>query len=108
MNLVDTFYYSQSFNQNDSEALDLAKRKALSTVIPRIIENELTDKQSVCFRFKYINNMTQTEIAKKLGISQPTVSRHINSARDILNDELKYCYAATEMALTELERSYLY
>ena len=107
MDFIDLFYYSRDFDRSDTACNASAKRKAFSVVLPKMIENKLTDKQSVCFRFKYLNNMTQCEIAERLGISQPTVSRHINAAKDILNDSLKYCYVACEMAIREVEQNYL-
>ena len=55
---------------------------------------------------KYINNMSQCEIADKLGISQSSVSRHISAGKDAINNKLQYCYAALTKALYEYEKSY--
>ena len=68
------------------------------------MENELTERQSVCLRYKYISGKSQQEIAKTLKLSQPTVSRHISAAKDIVNNNLKYCYAALSAALNEYDR----
>ena len=46
--------------------------------------------------------MNQYEIAKKLNLSQPTVSKHIKVGRDVVNDNLKYCL----IALSRAERDY--
>lgn len=65
--------------------------KAMSKVLPLIIKNELTDRQSICLRLFYVHNKSQLEIAKELKLSQPTVSRHINAAKDIVTKYLNYC-----------------
>lgn len=53
---------------------------------------------------KYINGKTQKEIANLMKLSQPTVSRHINAAKEILNNSLKYCYIALEKGIDEYEK----
>lgn len=101
--------FTESFFNDDYSAMDgfdreKAKQKALEAVVPLIIDNELSQKQSICLRYKYINNKNQTEIAKILKLSQPTVSRHISAAKDIMNNSLKYCYIALSTAIDEYER----
>lgn len=65
--------------------------KAMSKVLPLIIKNELTERQSICLRLFYVHNKSQLEIAKELKLSQPTVSRHISTAKDIVAKYLNYC-----------------
>lgn len=65
--------------------------KAMSKVLPLIIKNELTEKQSLCLRLFYVHNKTQLQIAKELKLSQPTVSRHISTAKEIVKKHLNYC-----------------
>lgn len=72
--------------------------KAMSDVLPIIIEKELTKMQSLCLRLFYVNGKTQTEIARQLHLSQPTVSRHIASAKKITNNRLAYCYYTVKKA----------
>lgn len=81
-----------------------AVRKAISLILPLILENELTERQSVCFKYRYLSGKNQQEIASILKLSQPTVSRHISAAKDIVNNKLKYCYAALSAALDEYDR----
>ena len=69
-----------------------------------IMKNELTQRQNMCLRYKYINHKTQSEIADILKLSQPTVSRHISTAKDIVNKNLKYCYVALSKCLDEYDR----
>lgn len=72
--------------------------KAVSQALPLIVKNELTQKQSLCLRLFYIHNKSQVEIARELKLSQPTVSRHIKSAREITNRFLNYCYYSVSKA----------
>jgi len=106
MDFLDLYYYSHTFDDKDSADFDTAKRKAFALVLPKIIESDLTQMQRICIQMKYVNNLSQCEIAKKLGITQPSVSRHIASGKRIINDKLKYCYIALTKALYEYEKSY--
>ena len=103
MDFIENYYYSGDY---DSIGFDRERacRKAVSAVLPLIMKNELTERQYICLKYKYVSGKDQKEIAKLLSVSQPTVSRHINAAKDIVNNELKYCYAAVSTALTEYDR----
>ncbi len=72
--------------------------KAVSKVLPLIIKNELTERQSLCLRLFYVHGKNQTEIANRLKLSQPTVSRHIKTAKSITNKCLSYCIYAVKQA----------
>ena len=65
--------------------------RAISRVLPIIIENELTPRQKACLKMFYVNGKSQIEIARELKLSQPTVCKHIKTARDITNKFLTYC-----------------
>lgn len=67
-------------------------RAAFMKVLPLIIKNELTEKQRRSFEEKHLNNRTETEIAKLLNLTQPTISWHITSAKQKINNYLLYCY----------------
>ena len=86
-------YMSDKNVNNDSYESDGQRimLKAMSKVLPLIIKNELTDRQSICLRLFYVHNKSQLEIAKELKLSQPTVSRHISTAKDIVAKHLNYC-----------------
>lgn len=103
VDFVSNYYYNIGDKYSDEDK-SRAKQKAVGTVLPLIMENELTKKQSVCLRYKYINGKTQKEIANLMKLSQPTVSRHINAAKEILNNSLKYCYIALEKGIDEYEK----
>ncbi|MGN0457739.1 MAG: sigma factor-like helix-turn-helix DNA-binding protein [Eubacterium sp.] len=103
IDFVDSFYY-KDYSALDGYDREKAKQKAFSVIVPLIMKNELTPKQSACLQYKYINHKTQAQIAELLKISQPTVSRHINTAKDIMNHSLQYCYIALSKAIDEYEK----
>lgn len=91
-------YMSQNNTVDDEIDEQKIMLKAISTVLPLIIKNELTQKQSLCLRLFYVHKKSQLEIARELKLSQPTVSRHISTARDITNKYLAYCYYSVSKA----------
>lgn len=104
IDFIDTFYCEQTPAYNEGYDKERAKQKAFSLVLPLIMQNELTQKQNICLRYKYINNKSQSEIAEILKLSQPTVSRHISTAKNIVNNNLKYCYMALSKGLDEYDK----
>lgn len=72
--------------------------KSISKALPLIIKNELTERQSLCLRLFYVFGKSQVEIARELKLSQPTVSRHIKTAKDIVNKFLSYCFYSVKQA----------
>lgn len=103
IDFMDSFY-TADYSKIDGYDKEKAKQKALQTIMPLIMDNELTEKQSICLRYKYQNDKSQAEIASLLKLSQPTVSRHISTAKDTMNNSLKYCYIAVSAAIDEYER----
>lgn len=96
---IESFYYSDNdlvgCEDIDSQAIS---RRAISSVLPLIIKNDLTERQRSCLKLKYVDNLRQEEIAKQLGLSQPTVCRHISIAKSIVNNRLSYCLVALNRA----------
>lgn len=92
-------YYADKNVSNDSEIdTQVICKAAIKTVLPIILENELTERQRECLKMKYVQNLNQIEIAHRLHVSQPTVCRHITLAKDIVNNRLAYCLAALKKA----------
>lgn len=104
IDFIDGYYYNNAYDNDEGFDREKAKRTAFSAVLPLIMENELSQKQSICLKYRYINNKSQSEIAEMLKLSQPTVSRHINSAKEIVNSNLKYCYIALLKGFEEYDR----
>ena len=73
-------------------------RQAIKEVLPIIINRDLTERQRECIEKRYYECKTQSEIAEELMLSQPTVSRHIKTAQEIIKNRLCYCDAALEYA----------
>lgn len=92
--------YMSDCNEYENDGFDEQRIliKSLSSTLPMIIKNELTPKQSLCLRLFYVHKKSQVEIARQLRLSQPTVSRHINTAKDITNKYLSYCFYSVSKA----------
>ena len=56
-------------------------RRALLTVLPMVLEQELSPRRRTCLRAFYVDGKSQTEIARRLGLSQATVSYHIHASK---------------------------
>lgn len=100
ISFVDSYMRDMNnYNIDDSE-LDEQKIliKSITGVLPKILEYELTEKQRLCIKLFYLQGKSQTEIARQLRLSQPTVSRHINSAKTILNKFIGYCFYSVKKA----------
>lgn len=87
--------YSFEAEEPDEQQILIA---ALLKVLPKIVENELTQKQRICFEMFYKRKLNQNEIAQLLHLSQPTVSRHIKSACAIVKKIISYCYLSVDSA----------
>ena len=73
-------------------------RRALLAVLPMVLEQELSPRQRTCLRAFYVDGKSQTEIARRLGLSQATVSYHIHAAKAAANRLLHYCQIAVAKA----------
>ncbi len=73
-------------------------KQAIKQVLPIIIEQDLTERQRICIEKRFYEGKTQHEIADELLLSQPTVSRHIKTAQEVIRNRLYYCNAALERA----------
>lgn len=99
MDLMDDIFFGFSYDKTEGYDREKARQRALKTVLPLIMERELTERQRVCLKYKYISGKSQEEIAYELHLSQPTVSRHINAGKEIVNNTLRYCYFSISSAL---------
>lgn len=98
IDFVDTYMTDSNRFEEDGYDEQRILVKSISSVLPLIIENELTPRQSLCLRLFYVHGKSQTEIARQLKLSQPTVSRHIASAKAITNKCLSYCFYSVKKA----------
>ena len=99
VDFIEDIYCESFLDNTNGFDRERAKRFALKKVLPLIIDRELTERQRVCLNYKYVSNKSQQEIAQLLKLSQPTVSRHINAAKEIVNNKLQYCVYSLLAAL---------
>lgn len=69
------------FDEKGYESIEIAE------ILKKVI-SELTDKNKIIFRERYLNNKSQSEIAKELGVSQMTISRAEKNMIEKFNKEL--------------------
>ena len=74
--------YDGETNQKQIECMKSALLKAIKT--------ELTEKQQYILTEYYFENRSMTDIAKELGITKSTVSRHISRSKERLKTSLRY------------------
>ncbi|MCM1286311.1 MAG: hypothetical protein NC213_08775 [Acetobacter sp.] len=97
VDLIDAYISTDGgFDALDSFDEQKIMLSAMKTVFPIIIEKELTSKQNICLKLYCIHHKSQKEIAEQLKLSQPTVCRHIQTAKEIINKYLNYCYFAVK------------
>ena len=64
----------------DNGAPDL-ERKRMVAVLKNIVRFELTDRQRDCVELVYFGGMKMAAAADELGITVPTLSKHLKKAR---------------------------
>ncbi len=82
--------WQSSVNESIDEYM-LRRRKAeLNELVKKVINNELSDYDKIIVQLRWYENLTPTEIAKKLGIDRSTVSRHLEKINSTIYEKLKY------------------
>lgn len=76
------------------------RKKLCFRTIDKLINLYFTKRQKTIYELKYVYSMSQVEIADKLKISQPTVSRHLKS----INRKLCIFDDIINILLAELEK----
>lgn len=79
--------YSAHYQKTD-ELLDLIDE--LNERIKDIIDNRLTDRQREVMTLLYYNGLTQTEVALRLGLCQPTIHKTTAGNLDYKNGGKRY------------------
>ncbi len=70
--------YAQSLTaQRSSNRKDIERMKK---VVLSVMAQNLTERQSMCLRMYYFDNLNMTKIGHTLGLNPSTVSRHIHAA----------------------------
>ncbi|HHV30988.1 RNA polymerase sigma factor [Caproiciproducens sp. LBM24188] len=60
--------------------------------LKRAMDGELTARQKECIRLRYLEGKGVYESAAQLGISAPTVSKHLKKARGRLEKVMRYSF----------------
>lgn len=66
------------------------ERERMKRILTRAIRHELTDRQRECVTMYYLEGMKMKDIADRLGLSNSTVTRHIQSATRKLRKVASY------------------
>ena len=59
----------------------------------RAMEGELTERQRDCLRQKYFEQKSVQEVAEIIGVTPPTVSKHLKKARERLRRVMGYSFS---------------
>ena len=79
-----SYYLSNHGSDNRPE------RERMKRILSRAIRYELTERQRECIRMYYLEGIKMKDIARSLGLSNSTVSRHISSATRKLRKVASY------------------
>lgn len=83
-----------SWMSKQSESLDefiLRKRKIeLISLVKKVIENELSEKDQEIVKLHWYENQTVTQTAATLGVDKSTISRRLDKINEVIYDKLKY------------------
>lgn len=86
-------YYAFVTNQEAFAQLDSEGKKKISdifSVLHEIIENDLTEKQREAIMMYYFEGLKMREIAEKLGVGIPAVSKRISKAEQRIGRMIRY------------------
>lgn len=72
---------------NDSNRRQL---ELMRDALKKAIRRELTERQQYILTEYYFKERSMTDIAKELGVTKSTVSRHISRSKERLKQSLKY------------------
>nr|WP_316624235.1 sigma-70 family RNA polymerase sigma factor [uncultured Ruminococcus sp.] len=69
-----------AFSLYQAGASNRPERERMKRILSRAIRCELTERQRSCLVKHYLEGMKMKDIAKEMGLSKSTVSRHISAA----------------------------
>ncbi|MBW7572786.1 sigma-70 family RNA polymerase sigma factor [Caproiciproducens faecalis] len=59
----------------------------------RAMEGELTERQRDCLQLRYFEQKSVQEVAEIIGVTPPTVSKHLKKARERLRRVMGYSFS---------------
>ncbi len=72
---------------------DGGEHEKMLRVLRRVMEGELTERQRDCVRLRYFEDKSVREVAEVIGITAPTVSKHLKKARARLHKVMEYSFS---------------
>lgn len=73
---------------------DNRERRRILRALKKAVQGELTKRQMDCVVLYYGGEKTEEEVALRLGITKPTVSKHLKKARVHLSRVLTYYFSS--------------
>lgn len=89
---IDLFGDRLNLSDNSEGEEDMEYRRMLRA-LRRAMEGELTERQKQCVRMRYLEGRNLRETAEELGVSPPTVSKHLKKARSRLGRVVGYSFS---------------
>lgn len=89
---IDLFGDRLNLSDNSEGEEDMEYRRMLRA-LRRAMEGELTERQKQCVRLRYLEGRNLRETAEELGVSPPTVSKHLKKARSRLGRVVGYSFS---------------
>ncbi|WP_312695336.1 sigma-70 family RNA polymerase sigma factor [Caproiciproducens sp.] len=72
---------------------DGGEHDRMRRALRRAMEGELTERQRDCIRLRYFEQKSVQEVAEAMGITPPTVSKHLKKARARLHKVMGYSFS---------------
>lgn len=89
--LTENILGVQQYQYQNEENKD-TEYKRMITVLKRVMQGELTERQLCCMHAYYFENKTQAMIATEMGIGISTVSKHLKKAKQRLFQVMQYSF----------------
>lgn len=84
--------FGDRFDFNRQGLDDGGEHRRMLRTLRRAMEGELTERQRECVRLRYVEGKSVNEVARELGITAGTASRHLKKARNRLGRVIGYSF----------------
>ena len=94
---LDAFFQIPAV-QDTSDENNQAELERLKRALRLAIQKALTERQRECLTLYYFEGCSMKQAADRLGIGEPTVSKHLKKARARLKAVLRYSLASPRLS----------